>query len=112
METAGLDCVDSLGGGNSILFFRHSIRARCRISSLLVAGSTVAVEAWDPLPPLGCTGALWLRRTPVRILSAGVVDVGKPDQQACSVDHRVSRVHLARVGTVRNFDVRSSAAMV
>src|ERR1700678_2343324 len=82
--------------GNSLLFSRNSFRTRCGISFVLLAGSSVAMEARDFLSALGGAGAVWLWRAAVHFLSAGVMDSGSGAERHLSLDCGGQNLHLAR----------------
>ena len=98
-------------GGDSLLLFGHPVRTRCGVSSVFVAGSSFAVEAWDFFSALGCAGALRLRRAPVSILSSGLVDAGRGPERDFSLDARVRHLYLDCAGGGRRVDVLTGPAM-
>src|SRR2546423_9001039 len=82
-------------GGNSVLFFGHSFRARRRVSLVLLAGGVVTVEARNFVSAMGRVGALRLWRTTVYFLPAGFVDAGCNSERNRAVDFGGQRLYLA-----------------
>src|SRR4029077_4579170 len=83
----------------TILFSRRALGARLRVSSLLLARSSRAVEARNFLPAMGCAGTFRLRRAPLCFLSAGVVDAWGRPQRSSAVDRCIQRLYLVGPGS-------------
>src|SRR5438045_4749201 len=89
----------------------NSFRPRVRVPRQLLDGGAQSMEARDRLSPMGCTGALRIRRSAFYFLSSSVVDVRSRSGRDPALEGCTSRLYLGSACVIWLLHVPAGATL-